>query len=204
MMESGPFSSNAGALAPDGTVMSTLDYLASPETNRVQELHYGVLRVAESPTSWHQDLVFEIAVALRDHVRRLDIGKVWIAPLDVVLDPGRALIVQPDLMFISRERSDIVTNRVYGPPDLVVEVLSPHPRIGTAAQRLEWFRKYGVRECWFVHQLVHSVEVVTFDESRTVNRMTILAPAPIRSAVLPVFDLSLEDIIGEYLFSGSR
>jgi Uma2 family endonuclease len=46
----------------------------------------------------------------------------------------------------------IVTDRVWGPPDLVLEVLSPRPRIGTLQERIDWFSRYGVRECWLVHQ----------------------------------------------------
>jgi len=44
--------------------------------------------------------------ALDGYVGARGIGEVWLAPLDVILDEERALIVQPDLMFISRECAD--------------------------------------------------------------------------------------------------
>jgi Uma2 family endonuclease len=186
-----------GADLPEaGTVMSTLEYLATPETNRVHELWHGVLQVAESPTSWHQDLVFELAVALREHVLAHDLGKVWVAPLDVVLDHERGLIVQPDLMFVARGREDIVTNKMFGAPDLVVEVLSPHPRIGAVSPRVQWFAAHGVRECWLVHQLVHSIEILEFDRGHVARRTRVAAASPIPSVVLPAFPRTLEGIVG--------
>ena len=53
-----------------------------------------------------------------------DLGKIVTAPTGVVLDLETG--VQPDLLYISRERLDIISQRgVEGAPDLVVEVLSP-------------------------------------------------------------------------------
>lgn len=95
-------------------LMTTEEYFRTPEALAPTELAFGVLRVADSPTPRHQALVFQLALALERHVRERDLGHIWISPLDVVLDAGRALIVQPDLFFISRERGDIVRDRVHG------------------------------------------------------------------------------------------
>lgn len=53
--------------------------------------------------------------------------------------------------FISNQRRDIITDRFWGAPDMVLEVMSPNPRIGDVQERVEWFCEYGVRECWLVH-----------------------------------------------------
>lgn len=45
-------------------------------------------------------------------------------------------------------------------PDLVLEVLSPNPRVGTLDERLDLFAKYGVREIWLLHQVSQRFEVV--------------------------------------------
>jgi Uma2 family endonuclease len=76
---------------------------------------------------------------------------VWLSPIDVILDAERALVVQPDLLVVSEARRAIVQDRVRGAPDLMIEVLSPNPRVGSIAERLRWFARYDVRECWLVH-----------------------------------------------------
>jgi len=174
--------------------MTTAEYLRTPESLVPTELIYGKLRVAESPLPRHQAIVFDLGLALAEHARGRSLGEIWLAPLDVILDADRALIVQPDLFFISNERSHILADRVIGAPDLVVEVLSPNPRIGKLGERLEWFAKYGVIECWLVHQFEKRVEVLNFD-GNVIARAHCEERAPIRSRVLPEFDRTLASIV---------
>ena len=97
------------------------------------------------------------------------------SPIDVVLDRDRRLVVQPDLIVVAEERLSMVTDRVWGPPDLVVEVLSPWPRIGTLDERIGWFAQYGVRECWLVHQDTRTVEVLEFSAGTIADRRAMSA-----------------------------
>src|SRR5439155_23721344 len=156
---------------------------------------YGALRVADSPMPRHQSAVLQLLLALDGHVRPRDLGRMWLAPLDVVLDDRRALIVQPDLFFISNERSWIVTDRVRGAPDLVGEVLSPNPRIGQTAERVRWFEESGVRECWLVHQDERSITVIEFEDRREVSRRFFGRSDAIVSTVLPEFTSPLDEIL---------
>jgi Uma2 family endonuclease len=181
-----------GELPPDGTVLTTSEYLQTAESLRVQELIFGTLHVAESPSPRHQDLLLELAVLMRVFVGQHKLGRVCIAPLDVILDPARALIMQPDLFFISRRRLEIITDRVWGAPDLAVEVMSPHPRIGKLEDRLHYFGVYGVRECWLIHQLTREIEVLELAAYGVKSRQTFRGVDRIRSSVLEDFSLSPE------------
>ncbi len=96
--------------------MTTAEYLRTPESVLPTELIYGVLRVAESPLPRHQAVVFDLGLALAEHVRERRLGEVWLAPFDVILDAGRSLIIQPDLFFVSNERGHIMNDRVRGAP----------------------------------------------------------------------------------------
>lgn len=151
-----------GELPPHGTILTTSEYLQTAESVRVQELIYGELRVEDSPHFRHQHLLLEMAMLLCHYVKLHRLGTVCMAPQDVILDPARALIVQPDLMFISNSRSHIISDHIWGAPDLVIEIMSPHPRIGKVEERIGYFEQYGVKECWLVHQLSREVEVLTF------------------------------------------
>jgi Uma2 family endonuclease len=181
-----------GALPPDGTVLTTAEYLQTVESMRVQELIYGRLHVEDSPHFRHQNLLLELAVLMRVFVGRNKLGTVCIAPQDVILDPARALIVQPDLMFISKRREHIISDHIWGAPDLVVEVMSPHPRIGKIDERIGYFAQYGVKECWLFHQLSREIEVLRLQEYGDGSRRTFRGVERIESGVLPDFGISVE------------
>lgn len=181
-----------GELPPHGTILTTAEYLQTVESMRVQELIYGTLHVEDSPHFRHQNLLLELAVLMRVFVGQHKLGTVCIAPQDVILDPARALIVQPDLMFISKSRSEIISDHIWGAPDLVVEVMSPHPRIGKLDERIRYFSQYGVKECWLIHQLSREVEVLRLKEFGEGARRTFRGIQAIESGVLPEFRISPE------------
>jgi Uma2 family endonuclease len=181
-----------GELPPHGSVLTTSEYLQTAESLRVQELIYGTLRVEESPLFRHQNLLLELAVLMRVFVGQRKLGVVCIAPQDVILDAARALILQPDLMFISKSRQEIISDHIWGAPDLVVEVMSPHPRIGKLDERIGHFAQYGVKECWLVHQLSREIEVLRLQENGPGKRRMFRGVSTIESAVLPDFRISPE------------
>ncbi|HYN10573.1 MAG TPA: Uma2 family endonuclease [Vicinamibacterales bacterium] len=170
--------------------------MATPESVAPQELIFGALRVADSPSPTHQTLVAALFLALHEHVSARALGTVWFAPLDVILDAEQALVVQPDLFFIANDGVGIVADKVRGAPDLVIEVLSPKPRIGDVEERVAWFRDYGVRECWLVHQIKRTVDVLQFERGRVMTTREHHAQEPIASGVLPSFDRTLGAVLG--------
>jgi Uma2 family endonuclease len=151
--------------------------------------------VSDAPSPRHQSAVADLFRALDAHVTEHALGEMWLAPLDVILDAARALVVQPDLMFVANERSSIVSDRVLGPPDLVIEVLSPSARIGRTEEHLEWLARYGVRECWLVHLERRDVTVVPLADRREDGRRVFAGADPIASGVLPRFDRSLTSML---------
>ena len=175
--------------------LTSAEYLRTPETLRPTELVYGALRVAEAPTVRHQQAVGAFYFALTKHLRERRLGTVLLSPLDVILDYQRALILQPDLVFVSHARRSIVGDRVNGPPDMVLEVLSPHPRIGKRQERLEWFAAHGVREIWLLHQTKERFELLDMQDGRVPVRAPRDYATPVRSDVLPDFTLTIEEIL---------
>ena len=176
--------------------MTTMEYFQTPETVQPRELAFGVLRVADSPIVRHQRVVRDLTIALTAFARERRLGEVLPAPMDVILDRDRDLVVQPDLLFVSREREDIVYDKIFGAPDLVVEVLSPRPRIGDVEERVGWFARYGVRECWLVDIARREMVVLAFERGRVATRVRVAPDVPIPSAVLAGFPTSPVGLFG--------
>ena len=181
-----------GELPPQGTILTTAEYLQTAESVRLNELIYGKLVVEESPLFRHQDLLLELAILMRVFVSQHKLGTVCIAPQDVILDPARALILQPDLMFISNARNDIISDHIWGAPDLVVEVVSPKPRIGRLEERIGYFTHYGVKECWLFHQVSRQIEIRKLKKFGADAARTYHGVQTIDSDVLPEFRICPE------------
>jgi Uma2 family endonuclease len=176
--------------------MTTEEYLGTPETVLPRELAFGVMRVADAPVVAHQRVVRDLTIALTACARGQRLGEVLPAPIDVILDRGKDLVVQPDIVFVSAGRTEIVGDRIHGAPDLVVEVLSPHPRIGRLHEKIEWFARYGVKECWLIDLARRQIAVLTFEEGRVGNRGLFLDTDRVTSAILPEIRLTPMDIFG--------
>jgi Uma2 family endonuclease len=84
-----------------------------------------------------------------------------------------------------------------GAPDMVLEVLSPHPRIGKLQERIDWFAEYGVREIWLLHQMEERLEILAAHDGRVATRSAIDYLTPVRSSVLPEFTMTVEAILSE-------
>jgi Uma2 family endonuclease len=163
----------------------TLDeYFRMPETNRPQELIYGVLREPPPPTYGHQLVVGRLFTLIDAHVREKDLGRVCLSPVAVVLDREADLMVEPDIIFIATERLTMVDDRVWGAPDLIVEVASPSTEHYDRTLKFAAYRRYGVRECWLVYQRDGRVDVI---DCATETTTSFAGEVPIRSKVLPEF-----------------
>lgn len=173
------------------------EYLKTPESVLPTEVIYGALRVAEAPTVRHQQAVGAFHLALAPHVRERRLGRVLLSPLDIVFDWDRALILQPDLVFISHARWQTRRERIVGAPDMVLEVLSPNPRIGKLQERIDWFAEYGVREIWLLHQQKERFETLRTQDGRAVTRKSFDYLTRIESDVLPEFTMTIDDILRE-------
>jgi Uma2 family endonuclease len=107
-----------------------------------------------------------------------------VSPIDVVLDKERFLILQPDLVFISSERRHIIRNQVWGPPDMVIEVLSRRTAQRDRAVKSVWYRDYGVRECWLIDPDRFDITIHDFSATPVVSR-TFGGDEVVMSKVLP-------------------
>ena len=139
------------------------EYCALPEDGRRYEIVKGVLYLAPSPVPAHQRGAFELGRILADHIDLHDLGEIFLAPLDVVF--ARDSVVQPDVLFIRKERADIVQRtNVTGSPDLVVEVLSPGTSAYDRRKKRDLYAAYGVPHLWFLNPQARWLEAYPLGE----------------------------------------
>lgn len=135
------------------------DFVHFPDDGNRHELIDGAHYVTPSPDVRHQAIVVRLVVAIATYLQRHPVGRVFVAPLDVVLSTHD--IVEPDVLFVAADQADIVAEKnVQGPPALVVEVLSLSTRKRDAQAKRRLFERTGVREYWLVDPELDTVQVL--------------------------------------------
>ena len=157
------------------------DYFRLPLTIVPHNLIHGRLYISPSPFVNHQRTVLAIGHALFDYALESG-GEAIIAPMDCRLGDGNVL--QPDAFYVAPENLGIIHDHIFGPPDLVVEVLSRGTRRFDRTQKLETYARNGVREAWLVDPESETVIVFTGDGHRWVKEQSVLFGDPIPSSIV--------------------
>jgi len=169
------------------------DYCAMPEDGRRYQLIEGDLDVIPAPSTTHQRVSQNLELILAYHIRGHRLGAIFHAPIDVLLAPDT--VVQPDVVFVSRERRSVVTERgIEGPPDLVVEILSPKTRRLDRTTKMRVYARFGVRECWLIDPEAQSFEVFRLSGGAYVLAQAASGSETASSDLFPGLTLSLEAI----------
>ena len=168
------------------------DYCNAPEDERY-ELLDGELVIVPSPKEIHQRLCWTLALYFGLWLRANSLGRFYFAPLDVLFTHND--VVQPDLIFVSEERSHIITeDNIQGAPDLLVEVHSPSTADRDKDFKRSLYERHGVSEYWMVDPYAKTVTVLTLDEGRYETAAIYSEGQTLTSPTLPGFTLSLGEI----------
>jgi Uma2 family endonuclease len=135
-----------------------------PESNLPTELWDGELITSPAPSFFHQKTALRFYKLLDRWVEQHQLGETIAAPLDMVLSPRRA--VQPDVLFVAKDRLEIIRGRVMGAADLVAEVVSPESRRRDRLDKRDRYEQHGVREYWLIDPEAPTVEVLHLKEGR--------------------------------------
>src|ERR1044071_852343 len=156
-----------GALPnPRGVKLTYDDFVLFPDDGLRHELIDGEHYVTPSPNDKHQRLLGTLHLLIGQWLRLQPIGKVWLAPFDVVF--SRSDVVEPDLLYISNERKAriLTAANVQGTPELVVEIGSPSTRKRDETVKRDLYERAGVSEYWFVDPEREVVRVYRRDRDR--------------------------------------
>jgi Uma2 family endonuclease len=143
----------------------------------------------------HDEFAFWLRSVVHAFVQRHDLGRVKGPDFMVRLARRRRRRI-PDLLFVSKGRQEIILrNHVEGPPDLIMELVSPD------SVSRDWRDKYldyqaaGVREYWVIDRLSSRVEVYSLGRGGKYKPIA-EQNGKLHSVVLKGFHLRLDWLLG--------
>lgn len=109
-------------------------------------------------------------------------------PIEITNFRGRL----PDILFVAQARLGIIRQKaIYGAPDLVIEIVSPHDRPSDIASLETDYRSIGVAEIVFIDQRQRRVRVLTRDSADIYTEQTPIQTLTLSS--VPGFSLTIAD-----------
>lgn len=166
------------------------DFTELGEIDRPCQLINGELIMSPAPGLRHQR-VSKAIFRLLDKAAR-EIGEVFYAPVDVYV--GKLDVYQPDLLFVSKANHHYFTAKgLEGPPDLIVEVISPGNSYLDRYQKKEAYQHFGVKEYWIVDPGNETLEVYKgahWDQPW----LYLAASGMVSSTVLPTLSFDLAEV----------
>ncbi len=169
------------------------DYLKLNDDKRYEVIN-GRLYEMPAPFVFHQRIVGRLYKKFDNFVNPFW-GEVIISPVDIIL--SEISIVQPDLVFISKDRKEIIKDRIYGPPDLVVEVVSPASYYRDRYEKFRIYEEAGIKEYWLVYPGEKAIEVWVLKEDKYELYSIASSEGKVKSKVLKGFEVDLKEVFDE-------
>ncbi len=169
------------------------DYLLLGEMNTPCQLINGELIMSPAPTPYHQFISGNLYDILKTESKR-NSGVVFYSPIDLYIDKNNVL--QPDLIYVSKENKNIVTNRgIEGVPDLVVEIISPSNVFTDRNTKKKKYQNIKVKEYWIVDPGNKTLEIYTStQEDQDTPYLYLAEEGLVTSTVLPQLQFNLKEI----------
>lgn len=139
------------------------DYASIDDGNRYELVNGQLELMSPAPTVTHQMISFQMQ---KDIAKSCESDYIILnAPIDVILANNE--VRQPDLLLIHRERMNIINNRgIIGPPDLVVEILSPSTLKRDKIDKLNTYANFHIPEYWIVEPKTGILEQYSLHEEQ--------------------------------------
>src|SRR6266487_6520349 len=157
------------------------------------EIIDGNLLMAPAPDTWHQSWIGALFIILDRYVRSRNLGKVFLSPVDVVLNSENS--VQPDLVFVSSANLGIVQRRgIFGTPDLLVEIVSVSSMRRDRYEKKELYARFGVKEYWIGDPANKALEILTLKGGNYELHCSAEEKGKVTSLLLAGLEFDLSDI----------
>ena len=157
------------------------DYLTWFDDVR-RELYEGFIKLmTPSPSILHQRVSRKLTRNIDDFVKDKNC-EIFYAPSDVrfpknkdeIDDNKIYTVVQPDL-YIVCDPTKLDKKGCLGPPDMIIEIVSPKNAKRDVSDKFELYQKHGVKEYWIVNPNDENVNVFILDENSKYKLVKIYA-----------------------------
>jgi len=137
-------------LQPERLRMTYEDYLEWASEDVHAEWVDGEAVIEMPPGTLHQDVVTFLIALLRFFVQFYRLGVVLTAPYEMKVT-AEANAREPDILFVAHEHLEyLVAQRLTGPADLIVEVVSQESVGRDRAEKFYEYQESGIREYWVI------------------------------------------------------
>ena len=166
--------------------MSYEAFLEWADEDTAAEWVSGKVILMSPPSDRHQDLADFLTALMRYFAEEYDLGKARSAAFQMKLaTSGR----EPDVLFVAKENLDrIKKNRLIGPADLAVEIISPESRKRDRHTKFLEYEQAGVKEYWLIDPERERADFYRLDE-RGMYQAVRLDKSVFRSEVLRGLEL---------------
>lgn len=169
------------------------DYIQLPDDGKRYEIINGELYMIPAPSLGHQRTIRRLLYAIENFLQDNPLGEVFPAPTDVIFSDIN--ILQPDLVFIGKEKFAILTREnIQGAPDLVIEVLSASTEKRDRKLKLNIYSKFGVPEYWMANHDRATVEIWRRKGRKLVFHAVLEKTQTLTTPLLPGLKIALEKI----------
>ena len=179
---------------PEGKIILTYeDYVLLPNDRNRYEILEGELTVTPAPSTKHQTASVNLLVLLSQYIKERDLGKLFHAPIDLILESTSVL--QPDLLFVSKARQDIITDRaVEGAPDLVIEILSPTTSRTDRVTKAQIYARHSVPAYWIVDPEQQVIEIYLLEADGYRLAATLQGETPMFAPPFRELEIAAKDV----------
>ncbi len=113
------------------------------------EVINGQLFMSPSPPTNHQIIVTDLLTDINFYCKKSKLARVFVAPYDVYLDE-KENAVQPDIVVVLKENTNIIKDHIHGVPDIIIEVLSEGNKNHDLIRKKELYERFGVKEYFII------------------------------------------------------
>ena len=162
------------------TKLITADELFEmPDDSSRYELVRGELKGMSPAGEEHGRVGMELAIPLGYHVKKNNLGKLYLAETGFLIETNPDTVRAPDIAFVSMERikkNPRAKSYWVGAPDLVVEVTSPSDIVSKVEEKVTQWLEAGASMVWIVSPKLKTVtvyrsltDIVTLTEKDTLD-----------------------------------